>query len=216
MTRKNVLVTGASGYLGRRLVTALLARGHQVSALVRNGRASVLPPACRVVIGDALDPQSFQDQMDGADTLVHLVGVAHPGPAKAAAFRRVDLVSLQAAVAAAHHVALPHFVYLSVAQPAPVMQAYLAARAEGEANLVASGIPATILRPWYVLGPGHRWPVVLLPVYWLAEQFSATRESARRLGLVTIDQMIAALVAAVESPASGTRILDVTAIRLFS
>lgn len=96
------------------------------------------------------------------------------------------------------------------------MQAYLAARAEGEASLVASGIPATILRPWYVLGPGHRWPMVLLPVYWLAEQFSATREGARRLGLVTIDQMIAALVAAVESPASETRILDVTAIRRFS
>lgn len=154
--------------------------------------------------------------MDGADTLVHLVGVAHPGPAKAAAFRHVDLASLQAAVLASRHAGLSHFVYLSVAQPAPVMQAYLAARAEGEASLVASGIPATILRPWYVLGPGHRWPVVLLPVYWLAEQFSATRESARRLGLVTIDQMIAALVAAVESPASLTRILDVTAIRRFS
>ena len=93
------------------------------------------------------------------------------------------------------------------------MQAYLAARAEGETDLVASGIPATILRPWYVLGPGHWWPVLLLPVYWLAERCPATREGARRLGLVTIDQMIAALVAAVESPAAETRILDVMAIR---
>ena len=149
--------------------------------------------------------------MDGADTLVHLVGVAHPGPAKAAAFRHVDLASLQAAVLASRHAGLSHFVYLSVAQPAPVMQAYLAARAEGDQIS-----PLMAALPWYVLGPGHRWPMVLLPVYWLAEQFSATREGARRLGLVTIDQMIAALVAAVESPASETRILDVTAIRRFS
>ena len=213
VTTRKVFVTGASGYLGRRLVPALLARGHEVSALVRPGRACVLPADCRVVTGDALDPVSFQDQLGGADTLVHLVGVAHPGPTKAAAFRDVDLASLRAAVAAARHAALRHFVYLSVAQPAPVMQAYLAARAEGEADLVASGIPATILRPWYVLGPGHWWPVLLLPVYWLAERCPATRKGARRLGLVSIDQMIAALVAAVESPAAETRILDVMAIR---
>ncbi|HSD40612.1 MAG TPA: hypothetical protein VLD36_01990 [Burkholderiales bacterium] len=49
-----------------------------------------------------------------------------------------------------------HFVYLSVAQPAPVMHAYIAARAAAETRLRASGLDAPILRPWYVLGRGHR------------------------------------------------------------
>lgn len=213
MSSHSVFVTGANGYLGRRLVLALLARGHRVTALVRPGRESLLPGSCRVLTGDALNPASFQDGLGNADTLVHLVGVAHPSPAKAVAFRQVDLASLQAAVTAARHAAVKHFVYLSVAQPAPLMHAYLAARAEGEAVLGASGIASTILRPWYVLGPGHRWPLALLPFYWLAEQLPATRETAKRLGLVSIEQMVTALVAAVENPPFDRRILDVPAIR---
>jgi len=75
-------------------------------------------------------------------------------------------------------------------------------------------LSATILRPWYVLGPSHRWPVMLQPLYWLAEQFPGTREPARRLGLVTIDQMLAALVRAVENPLDGVRLVEVPQIRV--
>lgn len=83
----------------------------------------------------------------------------------------------------------------------------------GESYVRASGMKATFVRPWYVLGPGHRWPYALLPVYWIAELLPGTRESARRLGLVTIAQMLNALVWAVENPPEGVRILDVPKIR---
>jgi len=209
MNPRSVFVTGANGYIGSRLVPALLARGHRVAAMVRPGRENVLPQGCRVVIADALDAASFRDKIGDAETLVHLVGVSHPSPAKATAFREVDLASLRAALAAAQHAGVRHFIYLSVAQPAPVMHAYVAARAEGEALLQASGISATILRPWYVLGPGHRWPLLLLPLYRLAEALPATREAARRLRLVTLEQLLDTLIAAVESPALGCRVLDI-------
>lgn len=94
-----------------------------------------------------------------------------------------------------------------------MMKAYLAVRAEVEAALRASGLNATILRPWYVLGPGHRWPYLLLPVYWLMERLPSTRDSARRLGLVTLPQMLQTLVRAVETPAAGIRIWGVPQIR---
>ena len=70
MSGHSVFVTGANGYLGCRLMPALLARGHRVTALVRPGRESVLPGGCRVLTGDALDPASFQDGLGDADTLV--------------------------------------------------------------------------------------------------------------------------------------------------
>jgi uncharacterized protein YbjT (DUF2867 family) len=123
------------------------------------------------------------------------------------------LASARAAVLAARSAGAARFVYVSVAHPAPAMKAYIAARCEGEALIQASGLNATILRPWYVLGPGHRWPLALAPFYWLAERFPKTRESARRLGLVTIDQMIAALLWAVENPSTGVRVIEVPAIR---
>ena len=84
---------------------------------------------------------------------------------------------------------------------------------ECEEMIRASGIPATFLRPWYVLGPGHRWPYALAPFYWLCERFPATRESALRLGLVKLPQMLNALVWAAENPARGIRVLEVSQIR---
>jgi nucleoside-diphosphate-sugar epimerase len=72
---------------------------------------------------------------------------------------------------------------------------------------------ATFVRPWYVLGPGHRWPMALIPFYRLLERLPGKRESAMRLGLVTIQEMAAALVWAVENPPSGLRIISVPEIR---
>jgi len=209
----DVFVTGGTGYIGSRLVAALAARGHRVRALVRSGSVARLPPGCEPVVGDALVAASYVADVPPADAFVQLVGVPHPNPAKAAQFRSIDLASALAGIEAAAEAGVRHFVYVSVAQPAPVMRAYVETRAEAEAMLRASGLNATIVRPWYVLGPGHRWPYALVPGYWLARAFPPTREMAMRLGLVTVAQMVNALVAAVENPASGVRIVDVPAIR---
>jgi uncharacterized protein YbjT (DUF2867 family) len=208
-----VFVTGGTGYLGRPLIARLLACGHQIRALARPGSESKLPQACTVVLGDALDVASYSAQIKPADTFVQLVGVSHPNPSKAVQFRSVDLVSGKEAIQAAKQAGIAHFIYLSVAQPAPMMKAYTAVRAECEAILRQSGMNATILRPWYVLGPGHRWPYVLLPLYKLMELLPATRAGVTRLGLVTLDQMIRALVCAVERPANGERVVEVPEIR---
>ena len=147
-------------------------------ALARAGSVRRLPPGCEPIVGDALDAASYAADVPPADTFVQLVGVPHPSPAKAAQFRSIDLASALAGIDAASEAGIRHFVYVSVAQPAPVMRAYVAARAEAEAALRASGLDATILRPWYVLGPGHWWPYALMPGYWLAEAFPPTRELA--------------------------------------
>lgn len=180
-----------------------------MKALVRS--AGKLPPGCETVTGDALNAKSYRQHVAPADTFVHLVGVARPRPAKAEQFRKIDLVSVEAAVAAARGVG--HFSYLSVAMPAPAMRAYVEVRAQEEALIREAGMNAAFLRPWYVLGPGHRWPAALLPAYWLCEVFPATRAGARRLGLVTIEEMVSALVLAVENPATGVRVLDVPQLR---
>jgi uncharacterized protein YbjT (DUF2867 family) len=210
---QTVFITGATGYLGRPLVRQLVDRGHRVRALARPGSEGKLPLGCVPVVGNALEPASYAPAVAPADVLVHLVGVAHPSPRKAPLFRSVDLASTEAAVASARAAGVRRFVYVSVAMPAPVMRAYVEARQAGEALIRQSGLDATFVRPWYVLGPGHRWPVLLYPFYGLCSLFPGSRETARRLGLVTHRQMLRALVRAVEDPTPGVSVVDVPAIR---
>jgi len=211
--RQHVFLTGGTGYLGNQLIPQLLLRGHRVTALVRPQSQGKLPSGCEAVSGNALEASSYREHIKPATTFVQLVGVSHPSPAKAAEFRSIDLVAGSEAIAAAVLAGIQHFIYVSVAHPAPMMKAYISVRAECEALIRGSGLNATILRPWYVLGPGHRWPYVLVPAYWLLERIPATREGAQRLGLVTLEQTVQALIDAVEGPVTGVRVLGVAEIR---
>ena len=206
----SVFVTGGTGYLGRPLIATLLARGLDVHALVRPGSEARLPAGVNAIVGNALDETTFQRAMPAGATVVHLVGTPHPNPSKAAEFERVDLASIRATCYAARASAARHLIYVSVAHPAPVMRAYIAVRCQGEDLIAATGIPATILRPWYVLGPGHRWPYLLAPIYAILRQIPGTRDTAIRLGLVTRGAMVAALAnAVIDPPAHGRRIVTV-------
>jgi uncharacterized protein YbjT (DUF2867 family) len=208
-----VFVTGGTGYIGRALIERLLARGHRVRALARASSTARLPPGTEVVTGDALDAATYRRALQKGDVFVHLVGVAKPAPWKGGAFRAVDLASVEAATDNAAAAGVSRFVYVSVAQPAPIMRAYVEARAAGETLVRALAVPATILRPWYVLGRRHWWPVILLPIYWLLGYLPQTRNAALRLGLVTHRQMLTALVRAVESDHAGVTTVAVPEIR---
>lgn len=209
----SIFIAGGTGYIGRPLIQHLAARGHPVRALVRSGSEKKLPAGCEPVVGDAVNPSTYAHLVAPCHTFVQLVGVSHPSPAKAAEFQAIDRASGLGAIKDACEAGIKHFVYLSVAQPAPMMKSYIAVRAECEQALLASGMNATIVRPWYVLGPGHRWPYALLPMYWLCERIPSTREGARRLGLVTLDQMVRTLVSAIENPSIGARFIEVPQIR---
>jgi uncharacterized protein YbjT (DUF2867 family) len=208
-----VFVTGGTGYLGSRLIPPLLARGHRVTALVRRGSEPKVPRGAHVVTGDVLSRSSITDALPPNAVVVHLVGTPRPSPRKAAEFEALDFVAARECIAAARDAGARRIVYVSVAHPAPVMRAYVDVRRRVEVLLRQSGVAHTVLRPWYVLGPGHRWPYALVPMYWLLGAFPSTRAGARRLGLVTLPQMIAALVYAVETFGDSPIVLDVPAIR---
>ena len=209
----NVFICGATGYMGRVLVAELLGRGHTVSALARAGSESRVPAGCRIVQGNALEGRSYVRALAPSDTLVQMVGTPKPNPFKGEQFRAVDLVAGLEAVRAAAESGVRHLVYVSVAHPAPMMKEYIEVRSQVESAIVDAGVNATVLRPWYVLGPGHWWPYALVPVYKVAEMVPSMAEGAQRLGLVTLREMIAALAHAVEVPAHGVHVLSVPEIR---
>lgn len=93
------------------------------------------------------------------------------------------------------------------------MRTYVEVRKQGEALLREKGLDATRLRPWYVIGPGRRWPCLPLPAYAVLGWIPATRPGAQWQGLVVPAQMARALRRAVENPACGFGVVEVPKIR---
>lgn len=205
---RNIFITGGTGYIGSALIPELLKYKFQVNALVRKGSESKLPAGCSAVAGNALDRITYEDKINDCDTFIHLIGVHHPGPGKKDEFKNIDLVSIEQAVKAAVNAGVKHFIYLSVAHPAPVMKEFIKVRMQGEELLRQSGMRSSFIRPWYVLGPGHYWPYILLPVYKLFELFPFSKETALRLHPVKIEQMINCLVYAVQNPAEYVAVYE--------
>lgn len=212
--KKKIFITGGTGYIGRQLIPKLLNLSHSVKCLVREESLKKLPDKSTLVLGNALDSQTYKGKIPESDTFIHLVGVSHPSPSKKELFRKVDLVSLEQALDAALFSGIKNFIYISVAHPAPIMKDYTKVREICEEMIISSGIGATILRPWYVLGPGHRWPYLLLPFYKVLEKIPVTSESAIRLATVTLNQMVNAIIYAVANPLENKiRIVEVPEIK---
>ncbi len=99
MIRRSVAITGATGYLGNALSCALLARRHEVCALVRPGTAHRAAPGAWVREVDLFAVEELFRALRPGDTLVHLVGTPHPSPRKAEEFLSVDLASVRTCAA---------------------------------------------------------------------------------------------------------------------
>jgi len=209
-----IFITGGTGYMGKRLIKKLVSQGYDVTALVRKGSEGKLPKGVRAIIANPFDATTFQQWIPKGAVYVQLLGVSHPSPRKKELFHQIDLPSVKASADAAVFASVSHFVYLSVAMtPTRIMQDFQEVRREGEAYLLTKGFPCTFVRPWYVLGPGHLWPVFLLPFYGIAELVPAWRQKTRAFAFVTIGQMIETLQKAIASPPQRKRIVEIRQTR---
>jgi nucleoside-diphosphate-sugar epimerase len=214
---QTVFVTGGTGYIGTRLITALLREGNfYIKALTRKGSEKKLPRGCEIIYGDALNAATYQNSILPATIFVHLIGVAHPSPSKKQQFKNIDLVSIQQAAKAAAGAGIKHFVYLSAAMhPTKIMKDFQEVRAEGETILLQQNFISSFTRPWYVLGPGHWWPLLLKPIFTILKLIPSTRATAKNLDTVTIGQIIKAMIDCIKNPPMENNIFDVDSIKKY-
>jgi len=182
--------------------------------LVRKGSEHKLPAGCEAITGKPFDAHSFEKYISPSDIFVQLLGVSHPSPKKKELFKTIDLVSVKESVKACTAAGAKYFIYVSVAQtPTSIMKDFQSIRAEAESIVRNSKMNVTFIRPWYVVGPGHYWPLIFFPVFKLLEIIPFTKEKAKRLSLITLNQMLDALIYAIENPNEGIRIIEIEDIK---
>ncbi|MEG6616221.1 complex I NDUFA9 subunit family protein [Peptococcaceae bacterium 1198_IL3148] len=147
-----ILVTGATGYLGRYVVKDLLESGQQVRCLVRNAKEINIPGA-ELVQGDITDPVSLAVACTGVDSIIHLVAIIREN--KHMSFEAINIDGTKNLLEAAKTSGVQHFIYMSVlgASTNPKYK-YTYSKGVAEVEVVNSGINYTILRPSVIFGPG--------------------------------------------------------------
>jgi len=198
-----VVIAGSTGFIGRALVAALVARGVHVTSIMRPGTESRLPAGAECLTSDPLNRATFLDAIRGFDAFVQLIGVPSPNPSMAEEFRRIDGSAGREGARACTEAGIPHYVYLSIPPDVPIMKSYVAVRAEVEALIASLGLTATVVRPFYVLGPGRRWPYFVMPLLWIGSVIPGLSRHVRTMAFNTREQVVDTIVHAIEHPPTG-------------
>ncbi len=207
-----IVVTGATGYVGGRLVPRLLAAGYRVRCLVREPRKlDARPwrssPAVEVLAVDLDDLTQVTAALQGAAAGYWLV---HSMIAAAADYHRHDIQLARTFAKAAAAAGLPRIVYLGgLGELGNNLSQHLASRREVERELAATGVPVTVFRAAMILGSGSasfeilRYLVEHLPVM-ITPRWVSTQSQP-----IAIRNVLGYLVDCLAAPATIGRTLDI-------
>jgi uncharacterized protein YbjT (DUF2867 family) len=176
-------VTGATGFVGGRLLELALTAGHEVRALTRRPQD---PRQGISWVSGALDDQASLDRLvEGADAVIHVAGVINaPDPA---GFEAGNVTGTSAVLAAAEKAQVKKFVHVSsLAAREPRLSVYGATKAGSEALVSASPLACAIARPPAVYGPGDK---ETLELFRMANRGFVLLPPEGRLSLIHVDDL---------------------------
>ena len=198
-----ILVTGASGFVGSRLVAALEGEGHEVRAMTR--RPERYQGAGRPVAGDVGEEASLREALEGCDAAYYLVhSLDDPD------FERKDANAARAFARAAAAVGVERIIYLGgLGQDGDQLSRHLRSRREVEQLLGGTGVPVTVLRAGIVVGHGGvSWEMTRQLVAHLPAMVTPRWVSTRTQPIAVAD-VVRYLVGVLEAPEATGRVFEV-------
>jgi len=210
-----VLVTGASGFLGKAACARLLAEGHDVDALVR--RPGSEPAGTTARPGDLGEAASVRSAVveSAPDAVLHLAAEI-ASQRDEARIRAVNVDGTRALLDACAAEGSPRVVFTSTVvtgdaggrlltedEPLPVATPYGRSKQEGERMLAASGLPYVIVRPSHVYGPGGWYADELIAQLRKPGRFCVIGRGDNLWDVVHVDDVVSALLFALEGAPSG-------------
>ncbi|MCU1514807.1 MAG: NAD-dependent dehydratase [Microbacteriaceae bacterium] len=207
MSRK-VLVTGATGYIGGRLVPRLLEAGYDVRVLVRDpARLSEVPWADRVEVvkGDLANPSTLPTAFEGIEVLYYLV---HSMGAKGE-FESAERAAATNVAGAAKAAGIRRIVYLGGLHPDGKLSPHLRSRAEVGRILLDSGVPTAALQAGVVIGSGSTSFEMIRHLTDVLPYMPAPRWVRNFIQPIAIRDVLYYLIASAELPDAVNRTFDI-------
>jgi uncharacterized protein YbjT (DUF2867 family) len=205
----HVLVTGATGYIGGRLVPRMLAAGYQVRVLVRTPqRLQDVPWAgdVEVVQGDLTDPAAVRAACEGVDVLYYLVHSMGAG----GDFEATERTSARAVAEAAFAAGVSRIVYLGGLHPTGgKLSPHLRSRAEVGRILLESGVPTVALQAGVVIGSGSTSFEMIRHLTDVLPYMPAPKWVRNRIQPIAVRDVLYYLVQAAELPPEVNRSFDI-------
>jgi UDP-glucose 4-epimerase len=215
----HVLVTGASGFVGRALVNDLAAQDHRVRAAMRQP-ADIFPREVEVVaVSDLARPIEWRPLLRDMEAVVHLAGIAHAGPGIAEdVYDRVNRAATAALAAAAAGTGIRRLVFVSSiraqsgaasahvlteADPPQPTDAYGRSKLAAETAIRTSNVPFTILRPVLIYGPGVRGNLASLLEFAQTPWPLPFGALTNRRSLLARENLVAAIHLVIAKPATA-------------
>lgn len=214
MDYREILVTGGTGFIGRRVCRALVERGWLPRLLVRPGSEAKLPEdlkgRCRFSPGDATDRESVENAAQSTDAILHLVGIIREDPGRGVTFGRLHVETARNVLAAARRWDIPRVVHMSALGAVPGgTTAYHHTKGIAEALVRESGLSWTILRPSVVFGEGDLFLSTLSRVVRTAPVVPVPGDGKYMLQPVWVDDVANAFAEALSRPGTVGRSYDV-------
>ncbi|MSQ21767.1 MAG: complex I NDUFA9 subunit family protein [Dehalococcoidia bacterium] len=194
-----VLVTGATGFVGRHVVQALVEQGAQVRAVAhRNGHEPVVAvEGIEVCYADVTEPGSWQAALEGVDAVIHLVAIIRERGDLT--FDKVNHQGTAYVVAAARQAGVRCFVHLSaIGSKDDPKFPYLQSKARGEQAVIQSGIPCTLIRGSILFGQGDEFINTLAGVVRVSPLVPVAGDGKTRFQPMHVQDMARCLVRALE------------------
>ena len=204
-----ILVTGATGFVGRQVVQALRAGGHPVRALVRSeSRASVLPEYnVEIRQGDVLDPASLSQACDGVEAVIHLVAVVREG--RGQTFQQVNYQGVRNTLEAAVSAGVDRFILAStIGATSDSSYAYLYSRWMAEQEVLRGPVPATVVRFSVGFGEGDEVFNVLAAQVKASPLVPVPGDGQAKFQPIAVEDVAKCLVAAYETEASVGKTIE--------
>ena len=202
-----ILVTGASGFVGRHIVSALVGAGKQVRGLVRNpDKAASL--GIELVQGDMTDAGSLRRAVEGVDAVVHLVAVRQ---GKEETFQQVMVQGGSDLIDAAKEAGVRRLVLMSALGTSEAnkdLVPYYRAKWEVEQLTKSSGIEHVIFRPSFVFGPDGGIIPTFRRLVKLAPVTPIIGSGERRIQPIWADDVAAYFVQGLDLEAASNRIFE--------